>query len=311
MAANGKEEEHVLRTVTGFLDSVSEQETPLAAARKHVLPSAYAVDWRAHCGELLQTPPNEYVAEMERRLDRMRGDGLRSFVQALTTAAGDLPAPQIWVDAGQGIAAVWAGFNMKSNGEEKYRGTGAFTLYYSPRQQQTEEESSAGSAGDWRVVAFVDARWDPEYFRPRPVADVQATEELLAAARAFTGLLESEQEESAAAALRDVVLPGCIMHRLDDESGLQSLPFQDLILVYGSSAKPVAQQRRRVDVLDGEGRVVAGMGFLWMHYTVTMTTSREANDVQTTTRGTATLTFLQRNEYWLVSGVQEAERLIC
>ncbi|KAK6865382.1 hypothetical protein PG995_001910 [Apiospora arundinis] len=87
MANNGTEAQ-VLAAVTGFLDSISGQETPLVETRKHVLPSAYAVDWRAHCGELIQTPPNEYVAEMERRLNRMRNDGLRSFVQTLTTAEG-------------------------------------------------------------------------------------------------------------------------------------------------------------------------------------------------------------------------------
>ncbi|KAK6842895.1 hypothetical protein PG987_003755 [Apiospora arundinis] len=300
MANNGTEAQ-VLAAVTGFLDSISGQETPLAETRKHVLPSAYAVDWRAHCGELIQTPPNEYVAEMERRLNRMRNDGLRSFVQTLTTAEGDLPSPQVWVDADQGIAAVWAGFAMKSNGEEKYRGITA--------DRGGEGGGKCGGEG-WKIAAFVDTRWDPEYFRPRPMADAQATEELLAAARVFTDLLNSGKEEPSGVALQDAVLPGCITHRLD-ESGLQSLLFQDLLLVGNSKAKATGQQQqwqRKVDVLDGEGRVVAGVGFLWMHYTVAILTPR-AGDEQAKTRGTATLTFLQKNGKWLVSGVQEAEHL--
>ncbi|KAK8873466.1 hypothetical protein PGQ11_003980 [Apiospora arundinis] len=308
MANNGTEAQ-VLAAVTGFLDSISGQETPLAETRKHVLPSAYAVDWRAHCGELIQTPPNEYVAEMERRLNRMRSDGLRSFVQTLTTAEGDLPSPRVWVDAGQGIAAVWAGFAMKSNGEEKYRGVGAFTLYHRSRQTEEGEGEKCGGEG-WKIAAFVDARWDSEYFRPRPMTDAQATEDLLAAARVFTDLQNSGKEEPSGVALQDAVLPGCITHRLD-ESGLQSLLFQDLLLVDNSKAKVAGQQQqwqRKVDVLDGEGRVVAGVGLLWMHYTVAMLTSR-AGDEQTKTQGTATLTFLQKDGKWLVSGVQEAEHL--
>lgn len=308
MANNGTEAQ-VLAAVTGFLDSISGQETPLVETRKHVLPSAYAVDWRAHCGELIQTPPNEYVAEMERRLNRMRNDGLRSFVQTLTTAEGGLPSPRVWIDAGQGIAAVWAGFAMKSNGEEKYRGVGAFTLYYRTRQTEKGEGEECGGEG-WKIAAFVDARWDPEYFRPRPMADAKATEELLAAARVFTDLLNYGKEEPSGVALQDAVLPGCITHRLD-KSGLQSLLFQDLLLVDNSKAKATGQQQqcqRKVDVLDGEGRVVAGVGFLWMHYTVAILTPR-AGDEQTKTQGTATLTFWQKNGKWVVSGVQEAEHL--
>ncbi|KAK6865383.1 hypothetical protein PG995_001911 [Apiospora arundinis] len=142
------------------------------------------------------------------------------------------------------------------------------------------------------------------------MADAKATEELLAAARVFTDLLNYGKEEPSGVALQDAVLPGCITHRLD-KSGLQSLLFQDLLLVDNSKAKATGQQQqcqRKVDVLDGEGRVVAGVGFLWMHYTVAILTPR-AGDEQTKTQGTATLTFWQKNGKWVVSGVQEAEHL--
>ncbi|KAK8050169.1 hypothetical protein PG994_011899 [Apiospora phragmitis] len=278
MGNNGKQEDRVLATVTGFLDSVSDKPTPLTETHKYVLPSAYAVDWRAHAGELIQTPRNAYVAEMERRLDRMRDADLSSFVQAMATTDTDLPPPRVWVDAGQGIAAVWAGFVMKPNGEEKYRGVGAFTLYH---QQQTEEEESGGGGGGggWKIAALVDALWDPEV---------------------------SE------AAVRDAVLPDCITHRLDNKSGLQSVLLQDILLLADDDGPRITgqqQQRRKSDVLDGDGRAVAGVGFLWMHYTVVRTQEEEAGAEQTATRGTASLTFLQRNGKWLVSGVQEAERL--
>ncbi|KAK7950921.1 uncharacterized protein PG986_006649 [Apiospora aurea] len=299
-AHHGNQEEgQVLATVTAFLDSLSDKPPPLTETHKHVLPSAYAVDWRAHAGELIQTPRNAYVAEMERRLERMREAGLRSFVQSLADPAASadtgLPPPRVWVDAGQGIAAVWAGFGMRSNGEEKYRGVGAFTLYSTSSSEQTEEEGKRGG-GRWKIAAFADSRWDPEYFRPRPTPDAQATEELLATARAFTALLNSGKGDTDAA-----VLPGCITHRLD-KNGLYSEPFQGLLLADETTGQ---QQRRNIEVLDGEGRAVGGVGFLWMHYAVG--TAQE--DGQMRTRSTATLTFLQRNGKWLVSGVQEAERL--
>ncbi|KAK8088458.1 hypothetical protein PG997_003419 [Apiospora hydei] len=249
---NQEEEDQVLATVTAFLDSVSEKPTPLTETHKHVLPSAYAVDWRVHAGELIQTPRNAYVAEMERRLDRMREAGLRSFVQALAD-----PPP----------ARTRA---CRRRGSGSMRGKGL------PRSGRgsTEEVGESGGGGGWKIAAFVDSRWDPEYFRPRPTAVAQATEELLAAARAFTDLLNS---------------------------GKGSELFQDLLL----ADETAGQQRRNIEVLNGEGRAVGGVGFLWMHYTVVMT----QEDGQTPIRGTATLTFLQRNGKWLVSGVQEAERL--
>lgn len=308
MADNREQDDEVLAAVTGFLDSFSDKPTPLTEARNYVLPSAYAVDWRAHAGELIQTTQNEWVAEMERRLDRMRDAGLRSFVQALAATADDLTPPRVWVDAGQGIAAVWAGFVMRSNGEEKYRGVGAFTLYHCPRQQTVKGAEEGGGGGDWKIAAFVDVRWDPEYFRPRPTDEKQVTVELLAVARAYTDLVNSGMGSSEAA-VRDVVLPNCITHRLNHANGLQSVLFRDLLQEENTVAKKkTEQQRRKVDVLDGEGRVVAGVGFLWMHYTV-VTTPEEAGAGRTTTKGTATLTFLQRNGKWLVSGTQEAERL--
>ncbi|KAK8055669.1 hypothetical protein PG993_000896 [Apiospora rasikravindrae] len=307
MTDHKTQEDQVLATVTAFLDSLSDKPPPLTETHKHVLPSAYAVDWRAHAGELIQTPRDAYVAEMERRLDRMREAGLRSFVQALVdddaaVAEMGLPPRRVWVDAEKGIAAVWAGFVMRSNGEEKYRGVGAFTLYHDScfRQQEKAEENKSGDG--WKIVAFVDSRWDPEYFRPRPTADAQATEELLAAARAFTDLLNSGKGGAEAA-----VLPGCITHRLD-KNGLRSGLLQDLMPASDDNggAKTTGQkERRKVDVLDGEGRAVGGVGFLWLHYTVVTT----RQDGQTTARGATTLTFLQRNGKWLVSGVQEAERL--
>ncbi|KAK8138019.1 hypothetical protein PG984_001399 [Apiospora sp. TS-2023a] len=304
MAGNGTPADEVLAAVTGFLDSFSDKPTPLTEARKFILPSAYAVDWRAHAGELIQTTQNEWVAEMERRLDRMRDAGLSSFVQALAATTYDLPPPRVWVDSEQGIAAVWAGFVMRSNGEEKYRGVGAFTLY---RTSKEEEEGGAGSGTGWKIAAYVDARWDPEYFRPRPTDEKQATDELLAAARAFTDLVNSGTGGSEDAA-RGLVLPNCITHRLDNKNGLQSALFEDPLREESIATEGTGRLGRKVEVLDGEGRVVAGVGFLWMHYTV-VTASGETGAGQTMSRGTATLTFLQRNGKWLVSGIQEAERL--
>ncbi|KAK7970105.1 hypothetical protein PG996_001460 [Apiospora saccharicola] len=305
MADNGKQDHEVLAAVTGFLDSFSDKPTPLTETRNFVLPSTYAVDWRAHAGELIQTTQNEWLAEMERRLDRMRDAGLSSFVQALAATTDDLPPPRVWIDAEQGIAAVWAGFVMRSNGEEKYRGVGAFTLYRSSKEE--EEEGGGGGGAGWKIAAYVDARWDPEYFRPQPTDEKQATDELLAAARAFTDLVNSGTEGSEDAALGSV-LPNCITHRLDDKNGLQSALLEDLLREENILTEGTGRRIRKVEVLDGEGRVVAGVGFLWMHYTV-VTASGETGAGQTTARGTATLTFLQRNEKWLVSGMQEAERL--
>ncbi|KAK7924299.1 hypothetical protein PG985_006353 [Apiospora marii] len=311
MAGKGKQDDEVLAAVTGFLDSFSDKPTPLAETRNRVLPSAYVVDWRAHAGELIRTAQNEWVDEMERRLDRMRDAGLRSFVQVLAATADELPPPRVWVDAGQGIAAVWAGFAMRSNGEEKYRGVGAFTLYQCPQQKTVKKDEGGdgggGGDGDWKIAAYVDARWDPEYFRPRPTEDEQATGELLAAARALADLVNSETENSGDAA-RCLVLPNCITHRLDNKNGLHSVLFEGLLAEKDAVAKETGQHGRKVEVLDGEGRVVAGVGFLWMHYTV-VATPEETGAGQTTTKGTATLTFLQKNGKWLVSGMQEAERL--
>lgn len=304
MTDNGKPDDEVLALVTGFLDSFSGKPTPLTETRKFVLPSAYVVDWRAHAGELIRTAQNVWVDEMERRLDRMRDAGLRSFVQALAATADDLPSPRVWADVGQGIAAVWAGFVMSANGEEKYRGVGAFTLYHCPLQQTVKEEE--GGSG-WKIAAYVDARWDPEYFRPRPMVNKQATGELLAAARALTDLVNSETGDLGDA-VRGVVLPNCITHRLDNKNRLQSVLIEDLLAEKDIVTKGTRKRRRKVDVLDGEGRVAAGMGFLWMHYAV-VTTPEEPDAGKNKARGTATLTFLQRNGKWLVSGIQEAERL--
>jgi hypothetical protein len=267
MATSDKEE--VLASINGFLTSMSNKKPPFPDAHKYILPESYAV--LSHPDGLVQCTLADLVTYIEEKLAKVYESGATSAEESLVE-----PGPDVWV--GGRFAAVWAGYSLKVDGEEKLRGVSAFTLF--------KREDG------WKIGAIADKQWEAGEEAP-PFAE-EVTAEMMEPSLELCRLLNEERWDE----VMGLMLPG---------SGATYMRFPHTLLMVQwpeffsrmramlEKAKPGYVEQK---LMDWEGRICGDVGLVWTPFTVAL-------DGEVRIRGYNIFTMLKRDGKWLISGAQD------